>query len=218
MNHEEAIRIMGTEQYLLNDLSPELREQFEEHFFECPVCAADVRAGSLFLDQTKAVFAAEVVPPSRVAPVVASERPGWWAWLRPAFAAPTLALLLAIIAYQNWPSHQSPQLLQAAYITIGARGGNVPSISATKDQGFLLHLTVPPEQSYSFYFADIYGPEGKIRSSMELPVSAGNDTYFVQVPGGSYNDGVYTVAIRAVGPNGDSTELGRGSFELHISR
>ena len=43
MNHEEAIRIMGTEQYLLNDLSPELREKFEEHFFECPECAADLR-------------------------------------------------------------------------------------------------------------------------------------------------------------------------------
>jgi hypothetical protein len=218
MNHEEAIRIMGTEQYLLNDLSPELREQFEEHFFECPVCAADVRAGSLFLDQTKAVFAAEVVPPSRVAPVVASERPGWWAWLRPAFAAPTLALLLAIIAYQNWPSHQSPQALPAAYITIGSRGGNVPSISASKGQGFLLRLTFPPEQSYSSYVADIYGPEGKKRSSVNVPVTAGTDTYFVHVPGGSYNDGVYSVAIRAVGPNGDSTELGRGSLELHISR
>src|SRR5579859_7140734 len=39
MNHEEAIRMMGTEQYLLNELSPELREQFEEHFFDCGICA-----------------------------------------------------------------------------------------------------------------------------------------------------------------------------------
>jgi len=53
---------------------------------------------------------------------------------------------------------------------------------------------------------------------VNLPVSAGNDTYFVQVPGGIYNDGVYSVAIRGVGPDGNSTELGRGSFELHISR
>jgi hypothetical protein len=218
MNHEEAIRILGTEQYLLNDLSPELREQFEEHFFECPVCAADVRTGALFLEQTKAVFAAEAAAPRRLVPAVASEKPGWWAWLRPAFAAPILALLLAIIAYQNWPSHPKPQLLQAAYINIGSRGGDVPLISASKGQEFLLRLTIPPAQSYSSYFADIYGPEGKIRSSVNLPVSAGNDTYFVQVPADRYNDGVYSVAIRGVGPDATSTELGRGSFELHISK
>lgn len=218
MNHDEAIRIMGTEQYLLKELSPEVREQFEEHFFDCPECAADVRAGALFLEQTKAVFASEAAAQPGQVSAVATAKPGWWAWLRPAFAAPALALLLAIIAYQNWPAHQNPQVLQAAYVNIGSRGGSVPSVSASKDQGFLLRINVPLEPSYTSYVADIYGPEGKIRSSLNLPVSAGNDTYFVQVPGGIYNDGVYSVAIRGVGPDDNSTELGRGSFELHISR
>jgi hypothetical protein len=218
MNHDEAIRIMGTEQYLLNELSPELREQFEEHFFDCPECAADVRAGALFLEQTKAVFASEAAAPRREVPAGTTAKPDRWAWLRPAIAAPALALLLAVIVYQNWPSHQNLQVLQAAYVNIGSRGGSIPAVSASKGQGFLLRINVPPEQSYTSYFADIYGPEGKIRSSVNLPVSAGNDTYFVQVPGGIYHDGVYSVAIRGVGPEGNSTELGRGSFELHSSR
>jgi putative zinc finger protein len=218
MNHGEAIRIMGTEQYLLNELSPELREQFEEHFFDCPECAADVRAGALLLEQTNRIFAGEAAAPRGEVPAVAAAKPGWLAWLRPAFAAPALALLLAIVVYQNWPTRQNPQVLQAAYVTIGSRGGSVPTVSASQGQGFLLRINVPQEQSYTSYFADIYGPEGKIRSSVNLPVSAGNDTYFVQMPGGIYNDGVYYVAIRGVGPDGNSIELGRGSFELHISR
>jgi hypothetical protein len=218
MNHDEAIRIMGTEQYLLNELSPELREQFEEHFFDCPECAADVRAGALLLEQTNRIFAAEAAAPRGEVLAVAAARPGWLAWLRPAFAAPALALLLAIVVYQNWPTHQNPQVLQAAYVTIGSRGGSVPTVSVSQGQGFLLRINVPQEQCYTSYFADIYGPEGKIRSSVNLPVSAGNDTYFVQMPGGIYNDGVYYVAIRGVGPDGNSIELGRGSFELYISR
>lgn len=218
MNHDEAIRIQGTEQYLLNELSPELREEFEEHFFGCPECAADVRAGSLFLEQAKAVFAAEAITPRREAAVRVSGKSGWWAWLRPAFAAPALALLLAIIGYQNWPSHPSPQVVQAAYVNIGSRGGSPPSISVSKGQGFLLRVNVPPEQSYSSYFADIYGPEGNLRWSVNLPVSAGNDTYLVQVPAGRYNDGVYSVAIRGIRPDGKSAELGRGGFELHMFR
>ena len=64
MDHNEAIRLMGAEQYLLNELSPELREQFEEHLFECTDCANDVRAGALFIEQTKAIFAADAVCPS----------------------------------------------------------------------------------------------------------------------------------------------------------
>ncbi len=216
MNHEEAIRMMGTEQYLLNELSPELREQFEEHFFDCGICAQDVRAGALFIEQSKAVFAENAVAPRREVPTVAT-KPGWWAWLRPAIAVPVMALLLAVIAYQNWPSHKNPEVLQAVFVSIGSRGA-APPISTTKGQGFLLRVTVPPDQSYSSYAADIYAPDGKLSWSLKLPVSAGQDSYFIQVPSGSYNDGVYALAIRGMAPDGSSAELGRGSFELHISR
>jgi hypothetical protein len=217
MNHDEAIRINGTEQYLLNELSPELREQFEEHFFECAECANDLRAEALFIEQSKAIFAAEAVAPPREVPTQVVEKPSWWAWLRPAVSVPVMALLLAVIAYQNWPSHQSPQVLQAAYVNIGNRGGSV-SISTGKGQGFLLRVMVPPDQTYSSYSADIYAPDGKLSWSLNLPLSAGQDSYFIQVPAGSYNDGVYSVAIRGTAAGGNTTELGRGNFELHISK
>jgi len=217
MNHDEAIRIKGTEQYLLNELSPELREQFEEHFFECATCANDLRAASLFLEESKSIFAADAVAPPRRVPAI-TKKPSWWAWLRPAIAVPVMALLLAVIAYQNWPSHQSPQVLQAAYVNIGSRGAAVPSISTSKGQGFLLRVTVPPDQTYSSYSADIYAPDGKLSGSLKLPASAGQDSYFIQVPPGSYNDGVYSVAIRGIAADGTTAELGRGSFELRISR
>src|SRR5215467_12712134 len=99
MNHDEAIRLMGTEKYLLDELSPELRDQFEEHFFSCTECALDVRVGAAFIDQSKELLARESVA-SRVVPVVRAG-PGWLAWLRPAFVGPVFAVLLAVIAYQN---------------------------------------------------------------------------------------------------------------------
>jgi hypothetical protein len=216
MNHEEAIRMMGSEQYLLNELSPELREQFEEHFFDCAECANDLRAGALFIEQSKAIFAAEAIAPSRE-PRVVAPRPSWWAWLRPAIAVPVMALLLAVVVYQNWPSHGNPQVLQAAYINVGSRGA-VPSISTAKGQSFLLRVTLPPEQTYSSYLAEIYSPDGKLSSSLKLPATAGQDNYFIQVPAGNYNEGVYSVAIRGITPDGSGAELGRGSFELHILR
>lgn len=217
MNHDDAIRLMGTEQYLLKELSPELREQFEEHFFECAECANDVRAGSLFLEHAKAILAADAAIPQREF-AVRPEKHNWWAWLRPAVAVPVFALLLAVIAYQNWPSHRSPQVLQAAYVNIGSRGGTVPSIATHQSEGFLLRVSMPPATSYSSYFADIYAPDGKLQWTLQLPYTAESDSYFIQVPGGRNQDGVYAVALRGVGQDGSSTEIGRSSFELHIAR
>ena len=172
---------------------------------------------SVFLEESKAILAAEASAPERQA-VVTAGRNSWWAWLRPAIVVPTFALLLAVIAYQNWPAHRDPQVLQAVYVNIGSRGGAVPSVTATPEKGFLLRLSVPPSQSYSAYAADVMGPDGKMRWSLQLPNVAGEDSYFVQVPAGSYNEGVYSVVVRGTNPDGSSTELGRGSFELHIAR
>ena len=44
---------MATERYLLDEMSPELREAFEEHMFECTECALDVRSGNVFLSEAK---------------------------------------------------------------------------------------------------------------------------------------------------------------------
>jgi len=53
MNHNEAMQELATERYLLDELSPELREAFEEHMFDCQECAFDVRAGNVFLSEAK---------------------------------------------------------------------------------------------------------------------------------------------------------------------
>lgn len=215
MNHDEAVKMMGTEQYLLGELAPEQREQFEEHLFECAECASDVRAGALFLEHSKAILAAEgeALP----GPVVAAGgEKSRWAWLRPAIAVPVFAMLLAVIAYQDWPSHKSPQVLQAAYVNIGSRGGAVPAISAAQDQGFLLRVGLPPDRIYSSRLVDIYGPDGKLRWSLSLLSNQEDDNYFIHVPAGRYVEGTYSVAVRGTGPDGNNTELGRSSFDLHV--
>src|ERR1700758_1532691 len=103
MDHEEAVRQNATERYLLDELDPELRDQFEEHLFDCQECALDVRAGAMFVEQSKVILAepqasyAVVQQPARE-----TAKRGWFAWLRPAFAVPVFALLLAVIGYQNF--------------------------------------------------------------------------------------------------------------------
>jgi hypothetical protein len=35
MDHNQAVREKATERYLLNELDPGVRDQFEEHLFDC---------------------------------------------------------------------------------------------------------------------------------------------------------------------------------------
>src|SRR5256885_11426015 len=60
--------------------------------------SSDVCSSDLFVEQSKVVLAEESEPASAGLPVTAPipARPGWFAWLRPAFAAPLMVLLLAV--------------------------------------------------------------------------------------------------------------------------
>ena len=62
MNHQDATQSMAVEKYVLNELSPELRAEFEEHYFECAECAMDLRATTAFLDAAKAEFQSAPAP------------------------------------------------------------------------------------------------------------------------------------------------------------
>src|SRR5262250_198443 len=93
MNHDVVVRQKMAERYLLEELDPQQRDEFEEHLFDCQECAMDVRAGASFVEQSKAILAEGAPETTRVfAPVFTPPKAGWFAWLRPALAAPALAL------------------------------------------------------------------------------------------------------------------------------
>ena len=64
MDHNEAVQQMATEKYLLGELPPELREAFEEHFFDCPECAMDLRTAAAFVEEATVHLPELTGPPS----------------------------------------------------------------------------------------------------------------------------------------------------------
>jgi hypothetical protein len=59
LDHESAVDRNLTERYLLEELDSAETAAFEEHFFECLICAEDVRGASLMLANLKAVLQEE---------------------------------------------------------------------------------------------------------------------------------------------------------------
>ena len=226
MDHTAVVRDKMTERYLLNELESEMRDEFEEHYFDCPDCALDVCAGSQFVEQSKVVLAEEAQPvlvraTSRPEPV----RHGWFAWLRPAFAAPALALLLAVAGYQNlvtYPGLRSelrrPQVLPAVSVNVGTWAGGGTPTSIPEGQGLLLYVRIPPDGAYTRYTAELYNPAGKLEGSFTITPTAGQDQWPVTVPRIDRAAGTFTMSVRGVTAGGETKDLGSTPFQLQIQR
>jgi anti-sigma factor RsiW len=56
VEHQSVVDLRFPERYLLGELSPDETAEFEAHFFECAVCADEVRLGAHLAANLKAVL------------------------------------------------------------------------------------------------------------------------------------------------------------------
>jgi hypothetical protein len=224
MDHSEAVSLMAAEKYLLGELPAESREQFEEHFFDCQECARDVRAGAAFVEHTKVVLAEPVDVTSKSASAPPA-KPGWLAWLRPAFVVPVLAALLVVMGYQNLVTYpqlkqmaSSPQILPWASINVSTRGATTTQISSHVGQGFHLLVNIPPDGRYTSYTFDLSSPSGRLEWSRTIPAASSDEARSIYVPGANQEQGAYTLAVRGSTATNESSDLGRYSIEVQIQK
>lgn len=230
MNHTEAVQNMATERYLLDELTPELRDAFEEHMFDCQECAMDVRAGSVFLTEAKiqlpAVMASEK---ARVNPVVQPERrkPWWSFWLTPAFAAPVFAALLGVVAYQNAVlipglrmEATEPHLSPWTSLRMGTRGAEATVVHADRKEGAgVLIEDLPQQPAYTSYAFELRDPQGKTVWTKTWAASAqkqDGESLSLTIPGAGLKQGTYTLSIAGISPEGARTPIGQRVLDVHL--
>jgi Putative zinc-finger len=224
MDHTEATRLMAAEKYLLGELDPDSREQFEEHFFDCQECARDVRAGAAFVEHTKVVLAEPVAVASASASAP-PPKPGWLAWLRPSLVVPVLAALLVVMGYQNLVTYpqlkqmaSSPQILPWASINVSTRGASTTQISPRVGQGFHLLVNIPPDSQYTSYTFNLSSPSGRLEWSRTIPAASSDEARSIYIPGTNQEQGAYTLAVRGSTATNESSDLGRYSIEVQIQK
>jgi anti-sigma factor RsiW len=228
MDHREALQLMATEKYLLHELSPEMREQFEEHMFGCRECALDVRMTSAFIQHSKKVLS---TPEEATAPRPLPERPRRLGWLRPAFAVPLFAILLVALGYQVFVERpalqntiadlQKPAVLSSAYLSSGmARGEKEPVVNAVAGQPFVLFVDVPADSRFASYLAEILGPAGAPIWSLNIPaeaIASARDTLPLRVASSTRDSGEYFLVVHGLGAdNAQGPEVARYAFNLQL--
>lgn len=236
MDHQQATQLMAVEQYLLNELPPELRDDFEEHFFGCPECAADLSATQAFLQAARLELQASPAPapaasPASRAPARTSKKSLFSFFRIPAFAVPAFAALLLVLAYQNivvFPHLASevaelkaPQVLATLSLAAGSsRDGETPSITLGRRQPLVINLDLPPQDHFASYTCLLYSPSGSTAFRIQLSAQQAKDTIAISVPPGTMTSGNYTLAVQGNdnrAPAAAAVELAHYRFAVNVA-
>ena len=212
MDHETALREQAAERYALGEMEREERDRFEEHYFDCVVCAGDVRVSSAFVANIRDVFRKDA-PVTRQ--IVEPKRRSWFVMWRPSLAFAAVAFCsLCLVAYESlivMPQLRSPRAMQAAVLK-GESRGEATIIPASADQPLLLTMDVNAAAPKGKCLIEIArGTQGTVLT-FEAEAPNPGEPLDIYLPPGELQPGTYVLTVRS--EDRSKSELGRYSFEL----
>ncbi len=222
MDHERAIQSLAVESYLLDEMTPAEREAFEEHFFECPACAADVRGALQFMADAPEALKSD--PPSvrTIAPQAREPKRRWLDWLHPQAAAAMIGLLataclVETIAIPNlWRrlnETSAPRVAASAFLKPQTRG--TPTILKVAAGQPIIIMFDPPESSANMLEFVLKSADGSVEFQLFSNTPPPGEQVTLSLPKLDAPPGSYILVVNAPAAAGKSEqELGRYPFEL----
>jgi hypothetical protein len=218
MEHEEAIKSLAAERYLLGELAESEREAYEEHLFSCSACFEQVKAGMEFVGQLRRIGVTEPHPafvPGFAARLIAH--------LRPPATITALGLFLfvsGIAIHQNAVISRlkgpGPEIRST--LTGVAHGESaVKVVKATKNSRLSLSVEYMPKGEFISYQAQILSGSGKNMYPVMLPPDQAGTMAFIAMPAEALDAGQYSIVVLGRRSDGTQEKVGRGVFELQFT-
>lgn len=216
MNHESAVQTLAVESYLLGEMPPGEREEFEQHFFECPECAQDMR------DAMQLMAAASQQPVQTAVARGAVTKKKWFAWLQPQFAAGAIAVLAAACILEGIfiPGLRSgaeqasaPRVVASAFLVPQTRGAD-KVVKAAAGAPVVLLLDLPDSAAGPLQFV-LKTQEGQVEFRMRGDAPPAGQSVTLSIPRMDLPPGSYMLVVEAPAATGqDGQEISRYPFEL----
>jgi hypothetical protein len=230
MDHGEALQMMAAERYLLDELTLEERDAFELHMFGCQECALDIRAGAAFITEAKSLLPGLAPPDSGSVPEIPAppkprlKKKSWSFLWQPAFALPVFAVMLALIAYQNFSAIPSlrraasePRVLYSNPIHLGTRSAAHSAVQADRNGGLALSLDLPQSANYVSYAFELYDPKGKQLWAQTMGRKTDDESIVsLVIPASALQSVSYTLAISAFTPQNERVEIDRRVLDVQF--
>jgi Putative zinc-finger len=217
MDHTQAIHNGFAERYLLGELNPAEREEFEAHYFDCSICGDDVQVGAVFVDNARSLLRSEEA--------AVSARTDF-----PVFGLPFRAAALASVCLLGLVSYQT--IVVIPEMRTIARAMRVPEIpkrfsllgmgSRAKSHAIVipsnkdveLELEVPGSSNFSDYKFKIVDAKNIVKFILPVSSAQAKDTVPLTIPAGSLAPGTYEIAV--VGNKAGQPETPLSSYPVSV--
>ena len=194
IDHQEAVKNLMAERYLLGELNAGEREAYEEHLFSCNACFEQVKAGTEFVGHLRQIGTEK-----------AEEQPTWSRLVHlvfrpsPALAFGVMFLCTAGVSVrQAIVIHQmkAPESVIVVTVPPAARALD-KAIIAPRQGNFELRAVFQPSAKLQSYRARIVSTSGKEIASVAIrnPETA---EFQVRLNADSFRDGDYILVVQAV--------------------
>ncbi len=197
MEHATAVDTDAVGRYLLGEMDPAERDDFEEHYFACAECGEEMHLATVFRANARRVLA---VMPSESARRVSPRR-----WFSPLVLAPAgLSLALAmLLIYQNAVTipglkrqMESGQMVASIVLHSASRGtedvARVPSGAGP----FTVYLDLPGGAAYAVYRYTVTDAAG--HTVDEITAGGARDSATLLLQRSRFSPGRYILTVRGL--------------------
>jgi hypothetical protein len=195
MTHDEAKKSMAAEAYILDDLEAAERNSFEEHFFDCTDCAADVLDAATIADGVR-TGTTNVLP-------FPHPYSRWAAAAAVAAAAIGLAYNYVPQVASNW-RHPSAPIGQPASVPAPAQIIDLDATRAAQrphviigSRSVSLGFVIPVTEPHPPYVCELRDDAGRLVGAKNVTTNdeAANPVSLL-IGAGKFHSGQYTLGIR----------------------
>jgi hypothetical protein len=197
-------------------LTPAQRDQFEEHYFDCAICADDVQTGAAFVDNARAVLRGGPVSEETA---ISRGKPAFARYGMPFQAAAfAFVALLCVTGYENvvtipnLKAHRtagvrSPEILPTvSLVGMGARAESNP-VPAPVARDFVFEIEIPGGPEFTGYRCEIRDRGDALKFSVPVSPEQARDTVRLAIPAGTLAPGEYQLGITGEKTGGAQQKL-----------
>jgi len=218
ITHDEAIKDLMAERYLLGELNASEREAYEEHFFSCDACFEQVRVGTEFVSHLRHIGTEDPKP---------SIAPGFMSRLMTSARQPlTVTMFGFLVVAGGLAVRQSSEItrlkeprpeIRSVLAGIAHGSSEVRLIEVPRNYALSLNVEYTPKGEFISYQAQILSSSGKALHVVALPETQTGTTASIALPADTLRPGQYSIVVFGRRSDGTQEQVGHGVFELQFT-
>ena len=218
IKHEDAVKDLMAERYLLGELDAAEREAYEEHLFSCDACFEQVKVGTEFVSHLRHIGTQDPQIPLA---------PGFMSHLIASASQPlTITMFGFLVFIGGFAVHQRSEIshlkeprpeIRSVLTGIAHGSGETHVIKIPRNSALSLNVEYAPKGEFISYQAQIFSSSGKALHAVALPETQVGTTASIAVPADALKPAQYSVVVFGRRSDGTQEEVGRGAFELQFT-